>query len=150
MSDDKNTETLKNSVKQSREISQWCYLIYAFFCDFEEHKDKKDDRYMIIHNNFLKFRNLPNFHYRNQGLILMLCYGLLVYPLEFWKETLKLKGYNYLKKIICEHFGTDEKVNAREFLRSLSNAIAHSHIETNIQKNSFKFWDINKGREKIF
>ena len=42
-------------------------------------------------NNFLKFRNLPNFHYRNQGLILMLCYGLLVYPLEFWKETLKLK-----------------------------------------------------------
>ena len=117
------------------------------------------------------FQNrLTDFYYPNPDIILALCYGLLVYPLEFWKKQAQI-NYKLLEKQIIEeahnlalpniHCMQDlfESIESKgkdvtdtaSLIKSLRNAISHSHVQLNPEQNKFTFWDINpKSGEKHF
>lgn len=143
-------------------IPGYCFLTGQFLIHFERSKQK--NHYKEVHANFLESTisepKLSDFYYPNPGVILMLCYGLIVYPLEFWKKQAQI-NYEFLEKQIIEdaHNLALAKVNYTQDLfeniksnnknsiaflvKSLRNAISHSHVELNSEQNKFTFWDID-------
>ena len=146
-------------------ISGYCFLTGQFLIHFERNKQK--EHYKDVHASFLKSTisepRLTDFYYPNHGVILMLCYGLLVYPLEFWKKQAQI-NYELLEKQIIEDahslaltkvncvqdlfesfkYTKDNKNDIASIVRFLRNAISHSHVELNSEQNKFTFWDINR------
>ena len=84
-------------------IPGYCFLTGQFLIHFERHKRK--NHFKEVHASFLESvisdPKLNDFYYPNPGVILMLCYGLLVYPLEFWKSQTPI-SYEYMEKQVVE------------------------------------------------
>ncbi len=77
---------------RSKEIPAWCFLTGQFLIGFNANKHK-NAQYLTVHNDFLKSTvtnpPLEDFYYVNPGVVIMLCYGLLVYPVEYWDSFLR-------------------------------------------------------------
>ena len=70
---------------------------------FEQHKH--NPCYREVNKDFLDAiitePKLDEFPYINPSLILMLCYGLIVYTREYWERTSNV-SYDLLAKRICD------------------------------------------------
>lgn len=150
-------------------IPGYCFLTGQFLIHFERNKQK--NHFKEVHSSFLESvisdPKLNDFYYPNPGVMLMLCYGLLVYPLEFWKRQTPI-SYEYMEKQVVEDahnlglnhvnymldlFGNikNTKSDIASFMRSLRNAVSHSHVEISSKQDKFTFWDVNqKSGEKYF
>jgi len=154
--------------KEEADIPVWCFLTAQFLDRFESNKSK--EHYLQVYNDFLNGLEvkpkMEDFNCKNQGLILMLCYGLLVYPVEYWKSFLKdnnrieelnksfieaAEGMGDLRiKSFEDLFTIAISANSREdFLRKLRNAVSHAHIEVDISKNLYTFWNYQNFRVSI-
>jgi len=144
------------NLNDKNKIVSFCWLTGIFLAWLD---GKKSTLYRDCFDCFnIPMNNMDNFTYFNQGTTLMLCYGLLVYPQEFWKNYIDFKKMNDFvlnnyKKNILELFEVEknegnEKINIEILLRHLRNSISHSTIEINHEY--FKFIDINKTTKKKF
>ena len=152
------------------DIPAWCFLTGQFLIKFD--KKKRAPYYVEVHNDFLKSTEtdppLSDFLYINPAVVIMLCYGLLVYPVEYWntflKDKLSVKTLNNGIVEAAQHIGTSIKnftelfkvklwegtTSESNFIRKLRNAIAHSHIKVDMEHNLFTFWNINRNNELDF
>jgi len=146
-------------------IPVWCWLTGQFLLYFEQQKEKDGFK---LYKDFLSFLDtspkMNDFNFLNQGTLLMLCYGLLVYPLESWKSTLNNDNYfKMLSKYVVESaenhpeekmeinniselfgFENNNKINNKDLLRHLRNSISHSRVKIDISQNRFIFQDIDQ------
>lgn len=146
------------------DIPAWCFLTGQFLLRFE--RNKGANHYTDVHQDFLRTSEtnppLNDFFYVNPGVVIMLCYGLLVYPVEYWNNFLKdqvnmkrlgkefllaAKNIDVSIENVSDLFKIHkwEGVNSDEyFLRKLRNAIAHSHIKFDSQNDTYRFWNVNR------
>lgn len=155
---------------KSETIPAWCFLTGQFLFQFEQ--NKRLPHYQKVHNDFLAHTEtdppINDFLYTNPAVVIMLCYGLLVYPVEYWKtflaDELSMKRLNNsmidisakngisIKSftelfIVSSWKGTKSESN---FIRKLRNAIAHSHIKVDMENNIFEFWNVDKSKKVDF
>lgn len=149
-------------------IPGYCFLTGQFLIHFERNKQK--DHYKEVHINFLESTisdpRLTDFYYPNPGVILMLCYGLIVYPLEFWKKQTTI-NYEVLEKQIVDdahdldmaqvNYMSDlfenirsDKSDIASFMRSLRNAVSNSHVELSLKQDKFILWDVDQKTGKKY
>lgn len=84
----------------------------------------------------------------------------MVYPLEFWKRQTPI-SYEYMEKQVAEdahnlvlnHMNymldlfeniKNTKNDTYSFMKSLRNAISHSHVELSSKQDKFTIWDVNQ------
>ncbi|MBI5748072.1 MAG: hypothetical protein HZA00_03025 [Nitrospinae bacterium] len=152
------------------DMPAWCFLTGQFLLRFD--KKKRYSHYSEVHNDFLKSTEtdppLSDFLYINPAVVIMLCYGLLVYPVEYWntflKDELSVKRLNEGIVAAAQHMGVSvttfielfsvklwkSSTSEPNFIRKLRNAIAHSHIKVDMEHNLYTFWNINKNNEIDF
>ena len=148
-------------------ITTWCWLTGSFLLYFEQQKRGSGSK---LYSDFLSALNtnpkIDSFNFFNQGTLLMLCYGLLVYPWEFWKNNIDFKKLNtYIVKAANNHpgekieidditelfkFANSNEINAKCLLKHLRNSISHSKVKIDILQNKFTFNDINPRTKEEF
>ena len=150
---------------RSEEIPAWCFLTGQFLIRFNANKNQSPN-YLRVHQDFLKSTSanppLDDFYYVNPGLVIMLCYGLLVYPVEYWDSFLRdevnvkrldqgivsaasAAGVSVGKFTELFHIAVwNGETSETAFLRKLRNAIAHSHIDVDSQNTEYTFWNVNR------
>ena len=104
--------------------------------------------------SFRSDNGAPNFQVVNPGSIIMMLYGLLVIPHEFWRNLLseddpKKKTQAdecvYLdfkfdsKGTFIFHAPADGKIEKEVFMRRFRNALSHSHVSLDVSKRQFRF-----------
>ena len=135
------------------EIPQWCWYNGQFIFNFQESLQNKPNQSIQEYFNQFKNRNeLDNidFNLKNQGMVLMLLYGLLVIPREIWERT----DTTYFQGISIHHFEftiqPESTIDTSLFIRMMRNAISHANFEIDYQANSYKFWNINNNGQRTF
>jgi len=150
------------------QIPGWCFLSGQFLTQFE--KNKKKQHYNEVHNKFLNHiisePKLNDFNYTNPGVVLMLCYGLIVYPYELLEKNSKSDNDIINAQIVqtakdldleidtandlFEEFKIKRPCDASELLKLLRHAISHAHVRVNIEEipNTFTFWNVNPNTKK--
>ncbi len=150
---------------RSEDIPAYCFLTGQFLLQFD--MKKNEPHYSYVHRDFLNSIEtdppLGDFIYLNPAAIIMLCYGLLVFPVEFWDSFFNDQlGNERLKNSVVASSSrrgrriesfidlftiiNPDKLHLSEsvFLRKIRNSIAHSHIKVEMQKNLFTFWNVTK------
>jgi hypothetical protein len=150
---------------RNEDIPAYCFLTGQFLLLFD--MKKNEPHYSQVHRDFLNSIEtdppLSDFVYLNPASIIMLCYGLLVFPVEFWdsffKDQLSIKrlsnsvvasslrmGLTLISFIDLFTTINPDKghLSESDFLRKIRNSIAHSHIKVDMQKNLFSFWNVTK------
>lgn len=155
------------------QIPAWCFLTGQFLIHFEANKTK--DSYKEVHRNFLNSLitepRLRDFDYQNPGFVLMFCYGLLVYPLEFWKKLSKGDGAGFSfqsveNQIISaasdrglptgsvfdlfEIIKPSSSLDIADLFRMLRNAVSHANVSVDMIQNRFTFCNVKKNGIKNF
>jgi hypothetical protein len=152
---------------RSEEIPAWCFLTGQFLIRFNSNK-RQNPHYLRVHDDFLKSTitdpPLDDFYYVNPGVIIMLCYGLLVYPVEYWDSFLKddvdVERLNNNVVSAAGRAGVsvatmtelfnitvwDGPASKPAFLRKLRNSIAHSHVNVNDRNTEYTFWNVNRSK----
>ena len=134
-----------------------CRLTALFLFGFQDKKPQK--YYREVDKEFLDSLkksglNIPEFQYANQGFLLMLLYGLLVYPKSLYEEKLNKLDDEQLNniKLLFNNITITEKPPRNNFLQKVRNAIAHADVEVNISENKFVFRDSRdkKGKDYYF
>jgi|GEM_PF-3802082 len=130
-------------------IPKACFLIGQFLNQIEEHKND-EGAYSTVYRNFLSTIHQDRFPFITSGTILMMCYGLLVFPKE-WHDKSNLKiDYEQLEEMIIsvakEHKKPISKASClftkypaetkttEDILRNLRHAVAHASIEVEYQQ----------------
>src|SRR3989344_9023135 len=158
----------KANNKDNNQITTQCWLTGQFLFYFEQQKRQSGSE---LYKAFLLSLNtnpkINDLNFVNQGVLLMLCYGLMVYPLEYWKSI--LDNDVYFQKInkyvveaaenhpegkininnISELFEINKDTNARDLLRHLRNSISHARIEVDLALNRFIFQDIDRDGTQV-
>jgi hypothetical protein len=150
-------------MKNEIEIVKWIYFTGKFLNYFDNKKDincvKKSLDLFLINEGF---SSKNTFHTFNQGTIMMLLYGLLVYPKELWTKYLdeEKKDIEVVDAVLFEKFDfksiksfnilipNDQNIKKTVFLRRMRNAIAHSQVRLDIENNKFCFWNQKKLKEE--
>ncbi|MCX5889015.1 MAG: HEPN family nuclease [Deltaproteobacteria bacterium] len=148
-----------------QDVPAWCFLTGQFLTSFES-KKKNEPHYLFVHRDFLNSivtePQLSDFGYANPGVLIMLCYGILVYPVELWDNFLKdeismkrlingISSEAKYKNISIRTFiglfdviTCDQKpIREADFIHKFRNSIAHAHIDVDTLRNIFTFWNIN-------
>ncbi len=135
------------------EIPQWCWYNGQFVFHFQESLQNNPNKSIQEYFNQFKNKNgLDNvdFNLKNQGMVLMLLYGLLVVLREIWEKT----GPTYFQGISMQHFEftirPDNTTDTSHFIRMMRNAISHANFEIDSQANSYKFWNIDSNEKRTF
>ena len=150
----------------SKQIAGWCFLTGQFLSQFE--KNKLNNHYKEVNEKFLNSTitepKLNQFPYLNPSVVLMICYGLLVYPVEYWKKASKpvykkidkfimLEATNLNPSItsVFDLFIIDSKeaMDTETLLKYLRNAIAHSQINYSFEESTYTFWNIKNGTKNF-
>jgi len=156
---------------RSEEIPAWCFLTGQFLIGFNANKCR-NPHYSQVHNDFLKSTitepPLEDFYYVNPGVVIMLCYGLLVFPVEYWNSFLRdevnckrlnngivaaARARGVSVSTFTELFEIDVWdgiASEATFLKKLRNAIAHSHITVDAQNTKYTFWNVNRSQATDF
>lgn len=151
-------------------LPAWCFLTGQFLFGFEQ--KKRLPHYIEVHKDFLAhIETVPpvdDFFYNNPAIVIMLCYGLLVYPVEYWNNFLadELSMKRLDKNMVNIAVNAGVHVNSftelfdvakwngtkseSNFMRKLRNAIAHSHIKVDMMNNLFTFWNVDKSKNVDF
>jgi hypothetical protein len=151
-------------------IPGWSFLTAQFLIHFE--RNKKERFYSEVNQSFLAITEteprLKEFPYINPGAVIMVCYGLLVYPIEFWKnapdelydhieiaimniaQEMRIPDKKRIQDLFTETKDNFNDLSVRSIFRSLRNAISHSHVDFNPNKKQYIFWNINKENAKDF
>ncbi len=152
-------------------IPKLTFLTGQFLINFE--KNKKQAHYVDVDNAFLSSLvtdpKLTEFSYTNPAVILMLSYGILVYPLGFWDklptqyfEDIETEIVNLAKKRnlpsitkTSELFKIINKPNGNnlsteKLLKLLRNAISHSNVDFNAKRKQFTFWNMDRQGRRNF
>jgi len=152
---------------ESDNIPRYCFLIGQFIIQFENNKDQ--EHYKEVNKKFLDSiiadPKLNNFPYINPRLILMLCYGLIVFPKDYWQQISKI-DYNSLSKEIIQKSNERGKqiydveklfdyINSKNcdtecLIRRLRNSIAHARVQYDEKLNQFVFKDENQRNKNDF
>jgi hypothetical protein len=142
------------STKKDDQISSWCWRTGQFLFYFDQRQQSEHDK--KLYYDFLSELEKNSFNFRNQGVLLMLCYGLIVYPRERWINEIDYKLNEHIVKVATKMLGKQIEnpldlfelplnENKQEFtkdtLKHLRNAIAHAQIDVNIDDNTFTFTD---------
>ena len=157
---------------RSEEIPAWCFLTGQFLIGFDRNKKSRTPNYISVHNDFLKSTEtdppLEDFYYVNPGIVIMLCYGLLVYSVEYWdsflRDEINMKRLN--KGIIAAAYQMGVSVSTfielfriivwkgdtseSTFIRKLRNAIAHSHIDVDERHSEYTYRNVNRSQDVDF
>lgn len=103
-----------------------------------------------LYSSFLADQGLTSdsgFQLRNQGLTLMLAYGLLVIPMELWgRDDLSQFPFNTRKNFMFLIDTVKARDSPQQFIRCMRNAISHCNIEIKAfasvdQCDAFTFWN---------
>ena len=152
------------------DMPAWCFLTGQFLLRFD--KKKRDPHYSVVHRDFLNSLEtdppLDDFFYINPAVVIMLSYGLLVYPVEYWdtflKDEISMKRLDKSIVSAAQHMGVTiqtfldlfnikickDSLSESTFIRNLRNTIAHSHIKVNMGRNLYTFWNVNRSKEIDF
>ena len=156
--------------REENKIPALCFHIGQFLIWFEDNKNNTP--FSEVHRKFLDQiqtkSKLDDFQYANYALIIMLCYGLLVYPIEYWnkifKDDLSMKRIEKIVIKAAEEKGIQIKSmkdlfnsspasstpgKDKDFLRKLRNAVAHAHIKVDFTNDSYIFWNERNNRKNF-
>lgn len=147
----------------SNQIPHVSWLTGQFLIFFEKHKN--DKYFKEVNDLFLKQLitepKLEKFSYANYGLIVMLCYSLMVFPKEYWDTKINYKKLeNFIKSTskelnqdivqISDLFSKMITVSSlEELIKNLRNSISHADVEFDSNNNKFIFLHFWHGK-KIF
>jgi len=138
--------------KSREEIPQWTWYNGNFMFQFDEELKRNPSK--SIKDFFLDFKKNQGiaiydfYHTKNQGIVILLMYGLLIIPKEIWereKTNFPFESKKYFKIIT----GNNE-LSTLDFLRLLRNALAHANFSINAKNSIVTFWNINSANQINF
>lgn len=136
-----------------QEIPQWTWYNGQFLFQFDEKLQANPNQ--TISEFFEDYKisqgleNLNIYHTKNQGVIVLLLYGLLVVPREIWEKTKTKFSFTTRKKFIFK-LPKDNNLGTLDFLRLLRNSLAHANFSIDIEKAHLTFWNYTKNGTKNF
>lgn len=139
---------MANSAIDTREeIPQWVWYVGQFLFQYQESLERSPQQSVQrMFTDFLKSQGLEDFHrvtpfsLKNQGIVLMLLYGLLVIPKEIWGTDDLDEGFGFETR---KHFSPcfNEAISDGDMIKKLRNAVAHANLAIDIENNGYKFWN---------
>jgi len=134
------------------DIPLWNWYNGQFLFQFDEYLRTKPEtsigeffKVFLVNQNIDK---LKFFHTKNQGVVSILLYGLLVVPKELWEKTdtnfkFKTRSHFDIKLIEERHKSTIE------FLRLIRNSVAHVNYSVDSKAEKWTFWNNYKSNKNF-
>lgn len=136
------------------EITKWCWYMGRFLFDFEDGLTENPN--MSITNFFQTFRNenglldVHGFRMKNQGTVMMLLYGLLVFPRELWLHQNNLPEFLFDTRNHFNFIIGDNQMNSHKFIILLRHAIAHANVSIDVETGTYCFSNITRDGTENF
>lgn len=111
---------------------------------------------MKISDFFFEFQrnqgieSMKFYHTKNQGVVILLMYGLLVIPKEIWEKNSTNFAFTTRDKFNIKLPVKTEEINTIKFLRLLRNSLAHANFSIDASNATLTFWNKNSNGNKNF
>lgn len=136
------------------EIPVWTWYNGQLLFQFEEQLKKNPN--MTISDFFIEFQkdqgiqNMNFYHTKNQGVVILLMYGLMVIPKEIWEKDSSHFAFTTRDKFNIKLPINPEDINTFNFLRFLRNSLAHANFSIDASNATLTFWNKNNKGNKNF
>ena len=148
----KNCILQNEQIKTRQEIPQWTWYNGQFLFQFDEELKKNPDKTIAqFFSDFLAkegIKNLGFYHTKNQGVAILLLYGLLVIPKEIWEKSSTNFQFTTRGKFSIKP-PTEINLSSLKFLQLLRNSLAHANFSIDISSSRLTFWN-NRNEIKNF
>jgi len=145
-------------VNDAAMIPRWCWYtgMFLYAADRERLQAPKKPIELVF-QDFLQEQGLSEdsgFQLRNQGLTLMMAYGLLVLPRALQQDSQPIFAFQARDKFVFEIDDDETESHGGRFLRAMRNALSHSNISITVPSNtddpnSWVFWDEKHGSGNV-
>ncbi len=144
-----NIDVNENRMNNSRrEIPQWTWYNGQFLFQFDEQlKQNPNKTISEFFNEFLTSQGLENlsvYHTKNQGISILLSYGLLVIPKEIWEKAATNFLFTTRNKFLILQ-PANNNIDTLKFLRLLRNSLSHANFAIDTNDQMLTFWNSKNG-----
>jgi len=131
-----------------KKIPRWNWYNGLFLWAFEDQLRLNPNQQIgDFFDNFKKQNGLADvqFSLKNQGTVIALLFALMVVPREIWDRDSKTTNFPFATR---NEFKLKQGSNKDtwDFLRLLRNSVSHANFDIDIEKQTYRFWNVSNGQ----